>query len=119
MSDKRYDGVSALDQGRLTVEPIRARTDEGLKEAERRGDFPNTLGPLGGQQRTVLTPLSDDESSALQQNEELYDALDAHEKERAVVKNVTTWKETGRGDLPVDVSSTAPDRPDLTDNLDN
>jgi hypothetical protein len=110
MSDvTKYDGISALDQNGMAVEPVRARSDEGLKERERRGDFPNTQGPLGGEQRMVLEPLDDRQADALQDDETLYDELAAHEKERKPVNTVQTWEETGKSDLPVDQSSTAKD----------
>jgi hypothetical protein len=104
MSDVKTDDPTPLeDHGEMNSEPIRARTDEGLRDDERRGE-----------NRTVLTPLDDKQADAIQEAERLYDELAAHEKERKPVNTVQTWEETGKSDLPVDQSSTAKDRPDVT-----
>jgi hypothetical protein len=108
MSDPKFDGI-VDDEHEPSSEPIRARTDEGLKERERRGDFPNTLGPIGGEKRMNLVPLTDEQADALQEDEQSPDELAAHAKEREKVNSVQSWTETGRSDLPVDTSDNAKD----------
>jgi hypothetical protein len=129
MSEQQYDGVSALDQNSMEVEPLRAGSSDGLREIERRGDFPVTVGPVGGEQQMVLSKYDADPQAGVAKFDDmqsgpkggdtgmdaLYDELDKYRKEQDPVNKVQTWRDTGKADLPADVSSTAKDRPDVSD----
>jgi hypothetical protein len=105
MSDsKPYDGISELDQNRMATEPIRARSDEGLRDDQRRGDLPNTGGVHTGT-KVVLEPLDDEQADAV--GEEFYLELKEYDAERK--PETEGWQETEDDPLPRDESSTGRD----------
>ncbi len=108
MNDPKYDGLSEIDQGRISADALRGdRSDKVSTTVERRGDFPNTQGPISSEQRTVVTPLTDEQATALQEDEQSPDELGRYNDERR--PETQSWKTTQDDDLPVDTSTTADD----------
>jgi hypothetical protein len=101
MSDKQQenDGISVLGI-REPAEPIGEDSEVISTVIERRGDFPNTLGPIGGRTKTALDPMKSNEMDAPQESSPLYDEMSDYRKEQEPVNEITSWTESGEGDLP-------------------
>jgi hypothetical protein len=104
MADEKNDGINAIpEQREMLSDPLGARSDE-IEVLDRQGDFPNTLGPVGGRTRMTLEPYGDVDPNELTDGGPLDDMarheLSAHEKEREPVNEAESWDETGRSDLP-------------------
>jgi hypothetical protein len=110
-----YDGVlEENNQGAMSSEGQRARSDAGLKEIQRRGDLPNASGPIGGEQRMGLSRYDADPAAGVAKFDDLqsgpksadtgelvevfYDELERYNAERAPV--TTGWKTTEDSPLP-------------------
>jgi hypothetical protein len=108
MSDtKQYDGVSALGDHEVPDDLPGADTQTVSTTIERRGDFANTPGPLGGRTRMTLEPYAVDPSTGAEPEGDLgplddtaRDELAEHGAENEKRNSVTSWDQTGESDLP-------------------
>jgi hypothetical protein len=110
---EQNDGTNALDQGRMSADPMRGkRSDVVSTTIEGEGHL--TAAPTGG---TGATRVSFEEmpsgmAEALQANEGFYEELGAYNAERK--PETSSWKETEDDEVPTDTSTTA-DRPSSDD----